>query len=91
MSSKLTITVEPADAELMQRMEHYRRNGDWLNQHGNALFKQYRGKFIAVSEGEVFVADSRWEAERLAQAKHPGDEPFVQYIPQEKRERIYAC
>ena len=90
MNGKLTITIEPADAELIQRMEHYRRNGDWLTEHGAALFGQHRGKFIAIAEGEVFVAGSRQEVESLAQVKHPGDEPFVQYIPKEKSERIYA-
>jgi hypothetical protein len=38
----------------------------------------------------VFVADEAREARRLATAKHPDDEPFVQYIPRERAVRIYA-
>jgi hypothetical protein len=48
------------------------------------------GKYIAVSEGDVFVAEHASEARRLASEKHPDDEPFGQFIPRESRERIYA-
>ena len=91
MGNKLTITVEPADAELVRRMKRFSSNGNWLTANGATLFDQHRGRFLAVSEGEVFVADSRNEARRLAKEKHPADEPLIQYIPLEKMERIYAC
>lgn len=91
MNDQLIITVEPADPELNRRMEQYVRNAEWLTEHGAPLFEQFRGQYIAVSEGEVFVADDYWEAERLAKEKHPDDEPLVQYIPRERYERIYAC
>jgi hypothetical protein len=38
----------------------------------------------------VFVADDAVEARRLASENHPDDEPFVQFVPRERRERIYA-
>ena len=91
MNHKLIITEEPEDPELNRRMARFRRNGEWLTEHGGPLFKQFRGRYIAVSEGEVFVADDHWEAKRLAKAQHPDDEPFVQHIPLERIERIYAC
>lgn len=91
MSDKLIITEEPEDAGFNRRMAQFRRNGEWLTEHGAPLFKQYRGRYIAVSEGEVFVADDYWEAERLAKEKHPDDVPSVQYVPSDNCERIYAC
>ena len=91
MDDKIIITEEPANPELNRRLAQFHRNGEWLTEHGAPLFERLRGQYIAVSEGEVFVSDDAWEAQRLAKAKHPDDEPFVQYIPQEKYERIYAC
>jgi hypothetical protein len=38
----------------------------------------------------VFAAHDAWEARRLTKERHPDDEPFVQYIPRERYERIYA-
>ena len=71
-------------------MDRFRRNGEWLTAHGISLFASCPGKYLAVSEGEVFVAGDASEARRLAEEKHPDDEPFVQFVPLEKRERIYA-
>jgi len=84
MNDNLIITEGPEDPELNRRMARFHRNGEWLTEHGAPLFEQFRGQYIAVSEGEVFVSDDAWEAERLAKEKHPADEPFVQYIPREK-------
>ena len=91
MHEKLSITVEPAETEFIRRSERYRANGEWLTEHGAPWFAQFPGKYLAVTEGEVFVADDALEARRLASEKHPGDEPFVQYIPLVSRPRIYAC
>lgn len=57
MSEKLIITGEPEGPEFNRRMAQFRRNGDWLTEHGAPLFERYRGRYIAISEGEVFVAD----------------------------------
>jgi hypothetical protein len=90
MESKVTITVGLPDPEFSRTMRLYRRNMEWMSDHGRPLYQQHRGKYVAVSEGEVFVSDDAWEAERLAQEKHPDDVPFVIYIPKARYERIYA-
>jgi hypothetical protein len=61
-----------------------------MSENGSALYDQYPGKFVAVANGEVFIADDRQEAKRLAQEKYPEDVPFVIYLPKEKYERIYG-
>jgi hypothetical protein len=91
MDDKIVITEEPENLELNRRLTQFQLNGEWLTEHWAPLFEGLRGQYIAVSEGEVFVSDDAWEAQRLAKEKHPDDEPFVQYIAQEKYERIYAC
>ena len=90
MNSKLIITEEPEDLEFNGRLDRFRRNGEWLTEHGARFFERFAGRYIAVSEGEVFVSDDSWDARRLAKEKHPHDEPFVQYIPRDRCERIYA-
>src|SRR5882757_8848682 len=90
MDNELIITEGPEEPEFNRRMAQYRRNGEWLTAHGASLFQKFRGQYIPVSEGEVFVASDAWEAQQLAKTKHPEDEPFVQYVPREKYERIYA-
>lgn len=91
MDDKITITEEPENPELNRRLAQFRRNGQWLTQHGAPFFERFRGQYIAVSEGEIFASSDALGAQGLAKQKHPDDEPFVQYIPQEKYERIYAC
>ena len=90
MDNTSIITEGPENPELNQRMALYQRNAKWLTEHGASLFTQFRGRYIAVSEGDVFVSDDAWEVQRLAKQQHPDDEPFLQYIPQGRYERIYA-
>ena len=92
MNEPLIIEVLPEDPQLTRLFERVRRNLLWFNEHAMELevFKLYRGRYIAVSEGELFVGDSHEEVERLAREKHPEDTPHVQYIPPERVYRIYA-
>jgi hypothetical protein len=90
MKDKLEMVEIEEDTMLRQRMEKFRRNGEWLTEHDAPLFEQFVGQYIAVSEGKVFVAADAWEVRRLARSEHPNDEPFVQYIPRERLARIYA-
>jgi hypothetical protein len=78
------------DPALADRMARFRRNAEWLTANGAPLFDRFPGSYLAVSDGEVFVADDAREARRLAQEKHPDDEPFVQYVPRDRYPRIYA-
>lgn len=86
-----SITEEPEDPELNRRMALYERNAEWLSEHWTLLAdEQYKGRWVAASEGEIFVADDRWEAKRLALEKHPHDVPYTQFVPKEKCMRIYT-
>ena len=91
MEPRVIITeLEKVDPESRCRMARYRRNADWLSEHGPSFWENHRGKYVAVSEGEVFVSEDAWEARRQAKAKHPDDTPFVQYMPRQRAVRIDA-
>lgn len=93
MDQRLIIEEFPEEPRLAAAFERAKQNLLWLNDHAMELevFNRYRGRFVAVSEGELFVGVSREGVERLAREKHPGDIPHVRYIPLEKTYRIYAC
>ncbi len=92
MTEQVVIKELPADPELARLFERAHRNLRWFNDHAVEweVFRRYRGRWIAVSEGELFVGESAEEATRLALARHPDDLPHVQWIPKEKVDRIYA-
>jgi hypothetical protein len=64
----------------------------WFNGRAKELgvFKLFRGCYVGADGGELFVADTAEEVERLAREKYPDELPLVRYIPREKLYRIYA-
>lgn len=62
---------------------------DWFNAHAAEIGDQYREKYVAVADGKLFAADSRKEAYDLALAQSPTRQPFVIYIPADKRKMVY--
>ncbi|MBI3653625.1 MAG: hypothetical protein HY231_21550 [Acidobacteria bacterium] len=93
MSDSVIIEDLPMTPEMALLFEKAKRNVKWFNDHAMELevFKRYRGQYVASSGGELFVADTAEEVERLAKEKHPDDLPHIRYIPKEKLSRIYAC
>jgi hypothetical protein len=92
MDKPVVITELPYDPEFERVFLQAERNMVWLSDHAEELgiFKLYRGKHVAASGGELFVADTAQDVERLAREKHPDEVPHVRYIPREKAHRIYA-
>ena len=77
---------------MAELFEKAKLNVKWFNDHAMELevFKRHRGRYVAASGGELFVADAAEEVERLAKEKHPDDLPHIRYIAKEKLSRIYA-
>jgi hypothetical protein len=92
MNPKIIVEELPADPDIARVLELSGRNLRWFDEHAVEceIFSRYRGRFIAVSKGELFVGDSRTEVEHLSRKRHPEDIPHIRYIPQEKAPRIYA-
>lgn len=67
-NNPVVIEELPYDPELDRLFEQAHRNLMWFNEHVRefGVFKLYRGRFVAAAGGELFVADSREEVERLA-------------------------
>ena len=62
----------------------------WLVNHGPEIFQKYRGKWIAVSNGEVIgVGETATEAAAKARAEKPGAKFILEAIDQES-DVIYA-
>ncbi|MGH9959952.1 MAG: DUF5678 domain-containing protein [Pyrinomonadaceae bacterium] len=93
MNTPVIIEDHPMPPELGRVFEQARRNLLWFSEHVEELevYKRHRGRYVAAAGGELFVADTPEEVERLAHEKHPDEMPHVRYIPREKRSRIYAC
>jgi hypothetical protein len=93
MNSQFIIEEGPPDPESTRVFELAGQNRRWLSDHAMELqvFNLYRGRYIAASQGELFVGETPEEVEHLALAKHPEDVPHIRYIPREKAYRIYAC
>lgn len=89
------VMEEVSDPEELARAraqrERFDRNAAWLQAHVPEVYSRHRGRYICISGGELFVADTPQEARALAKVAHPDDDGcFVRYIPREKVARIYA-
>ncbi|MCI0487153.1 MAG: DUF5678 domain-containing protein [Blastocatellia bacterium] len=93
MSKQVIIEDHLMTEEMALAFEKARRNLMWFDEHVEELevYKRYRGRYVASAGGELFVADTPEEIERLVHEKYPDDLPHVRYIPREKLDRIYAC
>jgi hypothetical protein len=89
------IEVEYSPEELAgfkAQREQYDRNWEWFKPQIVELGKTIFGKYVAVSEGELFVADTHREARELATRAHPSDQGrFVYWFPHHRLPRIYAA
>ena len=79
--------------EMARLFEQGRRNLLWFSENAERLgvYKHHRGRYVAAAGGELFIADTPEEVERLAHEKFPDEMPHVRYIFRENRSRIYAC
>jgi hypothetical protein len=72
-------------------MEQALRNSEWLQAHWADVLPQARGKFLAVTGQEAFIADTPREAWDWAEQKHPADKgAMVQCVIPEEGPRIYG-
>ena len=93
MSEPLIIEEGPMPPELAIAFEKARRNRQWFSEHLRELevYERYRGRYVAAAGGELFVADTPEEIDRLVREKYPDDFAHVRYIPLKKLSPIYAC
>jgi len=79
--------VEIANSQSRRRL--FDRNAEWLQANARDVYRKYRGKFICISEEEVFEADTPEGALQAAELAHPDDlGRFLRYVPRERLHRI---
>jgi hypothetical protein len=81
MDNKVTIEEPPMTPEFKLMFDKARKNLDWFEANCIKLdvFNRYRGKYVASSEGELFVTDTAEKLERMVKEKDPDDLPHVHY------------
>lgn len=75
------IRTEGTNEEDLQRFTADQEDFEWFAGHAQEIEEQFKGKYIAIVNKEVFVGDSFEEAEQKAKAKHPERDPYVEFIP----------
>ena len=95
MTTRPLVLEEVNDAAQWARAraqnERAERNYAWLEAHWAEVLPRARGRFLAVSGQEAFIADAPGEAYRLARAAHPEDDGAIsQYVPPAGGPRIYG-
>lgn len=93
MSSQVIVEEQKMTPEMARLFEQGRRNLFWFSENAEKLgvYEHHRGRYVAAAGGELFVADTPEEVERLAREKFPDEMPHIRYIYRKKRARIYAC
>lgn len=93
MSQQVTIEEHEMPPDLARMFEQAKSNLFWFSENAERLgvYENCRGRYVAAVGGELFVADTPEEIERLAHDKFPNEMAHVRYIPIEKRSRIYAA
>lgn len=91
---KFTIEVidDPVrNAKTRAAAEAFGKNFDWLHSHWDDVLPTARGKYVAVTGQQAFIAEDWREAERLAREAHPDDKGmYVRFIRPDKGMRYYG-
>ena len=76
-----TVIGESLRARL-SKVDHVRNlYGFSENAEKREVYKRYRGRYLAAAGGELFVANTPEEVERLSHDNYPHEMPHVRYIP----------
>ena len=79
MKPQVIIEEQKMTPEMARVFEQGRRNLFWFSENAERLgvYKHHRGRYVAAAGGELFVADTPEEVERLAHEKFPDEMPHV--------------
>lgn len=79
------VRIEPKNEEEYQRFLADEKDSSWFSEHYDEIKEDYKGKYVAVVNEELFVGETAEEADRQARHKYPDREPFVDYIPYKRK------
>ncbi len=82
------IESRKATSEEQMRGEVVQKDFEWMAQHSPEISQNYRGKYVAVVNEEVFTGKTKEEVVDLLREKYPNRRPFVRYIPYKKKIKV---
>lgn len=78
-------------ARYQHRHDAFLKSVAWFQRHSAELFRTHRGKHICIVDEQLFVGDTVDEALEQGRQARPDELGLLMwYIPQHRRERIYA-
>jgi hypothetical protein len=80
-----TETVSPEELQLFKKDEE---DYEWFSSHAQEIETQYRGKFVAVINQQVFVGESWKDAQGKAKSAYPDREPIIEHIPWKRKVQV---
>jgi Family of unknown function (DUF5678) len=82
------VRTEEVTPEELQRFQQDEEDYEWLSAHAQEIEVQYKGKFIAVVNRQLFVGESWEEVQTKAKAAFPDRDPIVEYIPWKRQVQV---
>lgn len=75
------VRTEKVTPEELQRFERDEEDYAWLSAHAQEIEAQYKGKFIAIVNQQLFAGETWEEVQGKAKAAFTDQEPIIEYIP----------
>jgi len=82
------VRTEAVTTQELRRFQQDEEDYEWLSAHAQEIEAQWRGKFIAVANRQLFIGESREDAEAKAKAAFPDYDPIVEYIPWKRQVKV---
>jgi hypothetical protein len=79
------VRSETVSSDELERFRLDEEDAQWLAERAQEFEQQYRGKYIAVVNKQIFVGESFEEAHALARRACPEREPIVEHVPLKRR------
>jgi hypothetical protein len=81
--------IELTDEELALYLKD-QEDDEIFAQRSLELYENYKGKYVTIVEGELFVGETSLDIEKQVQMKYPNRLPCIQFIPKKRGVRIYV-
>ena len=79
------VRTEPNSEEEYQQFLADEEDSLWFSEHYDEIRENYRGKYTAIVNKELFVGETAEEAKKRANTKYPHRDPLIDYIPYKRR------
>ena len=81
--------IELTDEELAIYQKD-QADAELFAQRSLEIHENYKGKYVTVVEGELFVGETPIDIQKQVQMKYPHRTPCIEFIPKQRGVRIYV-